>query len=568
MDAKNSIDASNLRGDFFGGLTAGVVALPLALAFGVQSGMGAVAGLYGAIAIGIIAAWFGGTPTQISGPTGPMTVVSAVIIAKAIEAYGGSLEHALGSIIAIFLLSGVFQILLGIFKVGQYVRYMPYPVVSGFMSGIGVIIIVLQIFPFLGHASPKKILDIFSTLPEILGDFNVASIALALATIATIYLFPRITKIVPSALVALVALTIVATFMKLDVVVIGDIPEGFPSVKLAALGSVDWMHPMALVIPALTLAALGTIDSLLTSIVADNMTKTQHNSNKELIGQGLGNMAAAAIAGIPGAGATMRTVVNINSGGVTRISGVIHGLALLIVLIGAGTYAKLIPLPVLAGILITVGIGIIDYKGLKHVVDVPRSDAFVMLVVIVMTVFVDLLQAVAVGMVLASILFMKKMSDIAEDKSAEGSVEEFSLEEIWPENLELTNDIRHKVFIKYFDGPIFFGFASKFQEMTQRSPDVDVVILRMDRVPYIDQSGLYAIEDAIMALQDKKILVLITEIQEQPADMLRGVGLIPEMIPEQRLYVNLASAINALKTGEAFKEVPKKDTFSWTFIKY
>ena len=568
MDAKNSIDASNLRGDFFGGLTAGVVALPLALAFGLQSGMGAIAGLYGAIAIGIIAAWFGGTPTQISGPTGPMTVVSAVIIAKAIEVHGGSLEAALGSIIAIFLLSGIFQILLGIFKVGQYVRYMPYPVVSGFMSGIGVIIIVLQVFPFLGHASPKKILDIFSTLPEIIGDIKLASVALTLATIATIYLFPRITKIVPSALVALVALTIVATLLNLDVAVISDIPEGFPSIMLAELGNVDWMHPMALVIPALTLAALGTIDSLLTSIVADNMTKTQHNSNKELIGQGLGNMAAAAIAGIPGAGATMRTVVNINSGGRTRISGVIHGLALLIVLLGAGAYAKLIPLPVLAGILITVGIGIIDYKGLKHIVDVPRSDAFVMLVVLIMTVFVDLLQAVAVGMVLASILFMKKMSDIAEDKSAEGSVEEFGLDEIWPDNIKLTDDIRHKVFIKYFDGPIFFGFASKFQEMTQRSPDVDVVILRMGRVPYIDQSGLYAIEDAIMALQDKKILVLITEIQDQPADMLRGVGLIPEMIPEERLYVNLASAINGLKTGEAFKEVPKKDTFSWSFVKY
>jgi SulP family sulfate permease len=567
MDAQNSIDASNLRGDFFGGLTAGVVALPLALAFGVQSGMGAIAGLYGAIAIGIIAAWFGGTPTQISGPTGPMTVVSAVIIAKAIETHG-SLELALGSIIAIFLLSGVFQILLGIFKVGQYVRYMPYPVVSGFMSGIGVIIIVLQIFPFLGHASPKKILDIFSTLPEILGEINLASVALTFATIATIYLFPRITKVVPSALVALVALTIAATLMQLEVAVIGDIPEGFPSVKLAALGSVDWMHPMVIVIPAITLAALGTIDSLLTSIVADNMTKTRHNSNKELIGQGLGNMAAAAIAGIPGAGATMRTVVNINSGGRTRISGVIHGLALLLVLLGAGSYAKLIPLPVLAGILITVGIGIVDYKGLKHVVNVPRSDAFVMLVVLIMTVFVDLLQAVAVGMVLASILFMKKMSDIAEDKSVEGSVEEFGLEEIWPKDLELTDDIRHKVFIKYFDGPIFFGFASKFQEMTQQSPDVDVVILRMGRVPYIDQSGLYAIEDAIMALHDKTILVLITEIQEQPADMLRGVGLIPEMIPEERLYVNLASAINALKTGEAFKEVPKKDTFSWSFVKY
>jgi Sulfate permease and related transporters (MFS superfamily) len=426
MNDKKILNISNLRGDFFGGLTAGVVALPLALAFGLQSGMGAIAGLYGAIAIGMIAAWFGGTPTQISGPTGPMTVVSAVVISTAIQANGGSLEAAMGTIIAIFLLAGVFQILLGVFKIGQYIRYMPYPVVSGFMSGIGVIIIVLQIFPFLGHNSPKEILHIFSELPSIIHDINTASVGLALATIATIYIFPRLTKLIPSALVALIGLTLVSTLMQLDVKIIGDIPEGLPALKIDTIFNIDLSNPMLLIIPALTLAALGTIDSLLTSIVADNMTKTQHNSNKELIGQGLGNIGAAMIGGIPGAGATMRTVVNINSGGKTRLSGVIHSFALLIVLLGAGAYARLIPLPVLAGILITVGIGIIDYKGFKHILHVPKTDSIVMLVVLVMTVFVDLLQAVAVGMVFASVLFMKKMSDIVEQNSVTGSVDSFS----------------------------------------------------------------------------------------------------------------------------------------------
>jgi sulfate permease, SulP family len=561
----SAIDTSNLRGDFFGGLTAGVVALPLALAFGVQSGMGAIAGLYGAIVIGIIAAWFGGTPTQISGPTGPMTVVSAVIIAKAVEAHG-SLDAAMGAIITIFLLAGVFQIVLGVAKIGQYVRYMPYPVVSGFMSGIGVIIIFLQIFPFFGHASPKKIIDIFSNLTDIMGDINYHSMALAAATIATIYLFPIITKTIPSALVALLVLTFVSTIMGLDVAIIGDIPEGLPSLKLDTMLAVDWSNPMAIVIPAITLAALGTIDSLLTSIVADNMTKTQHNSNKELVGQGLGNIGVAAIGGIPGAGATMRTVVNINSGGKTRLSGVIHGLALLIVLLGAGAYARLIPLPVLAGILITVGIGIIDYKGIKHIFHVPRTDAVVMMVVLLMTVFVDLLQAVAVGMVLASVLFMKKMSDIAEDQSLIGSVEELAHEEAWEDENELSEDIRKKVFIKHYDGPIFFGFASKFQEMTRALPEVDVVIMRMPRVPYIDQSGLYAIEDAVMTLQQKKVMVVITGIQDQPKDMLKRIGLVPDLIPEEHLYPDFPSCIKALETGEAFKEVPKKDTFSWTFV--
>ena len=336
-----------------------------------------------------------------------MTVVSAVVIATAIDSHG-SLEAALGTIIAIFLLAGILQIGLGVLKIGQYIRYMPYPVVSGFMSGIGVIIIVLQIFPFLGHASPKNIIDIFAGVPDVIGMTNLAAVALACATIAIIYLFPRITRIIPSALVALIALTVASTLMNLDVHIIGDIPQGLPDLKIGALASVDWFNVSAIFIPALTLAALGTIDSLLTSIVADNMTKTQHNSNKELIGQGLGNIAAAMIGGIPGAGATMRTVVNINSGGKTRLSGVIHGVALLLVLLGAGSYARLIPLPVLAGILITVGIGIIDYKGIKHTTRVPRTDAVIMLVVLTMTVFVDLLQAVAVGMVLASVLFMKK----------------------------------------------------------------------------------------------------------------------------------------------------------------
>ena len=540
------IETSKLRGDFFGGLTAGVVALPLALAFGLQSGMGAIAGLYGAIAIGMIAAWFGGTPTQISGPTGPMTVVSAVVIASAIETHG-SLSSAMGTIIAIFLLAGVFQIILGIFKIGQYVRYMPYPVVSGFMSGIGVIIILLQIFPFFGHISPKNMSDIFIETPSILEKINFSSVALATTTIAIIYLFPKLTKLIPSALVALVVLTVISTIMELNVAIIGDIPEGLPKLQLSTLTGVDLNNPMLIVIPAMTLAALGAIDSLLTSIVADNMTKTQHKSNKELIGQGLGNIATAAIGGIPGAGATMRTVVNINSGGKTRLSGVIHSVALLIVLLGAGAYAKLIPLPVLAGILITVGVGIIDYKGIKHIPRVPYADSIIMLIVLGLTVFVDLLQAVAVGMVLASILFMKKMSDIAESKSSIGFVGQFAREEAWDDEKNISKKIGKEVYIKHFDGPIFFGFAAKFQEMHRELPEIKIIIMRMSKVPYIDQSGIYAIEDAVLDLKAKGVIVLMTKLQEQPKDMLKNIGLIPNLIPEEHLFSSFRHCIKALE---------------------
>ncbi len=541
------VDTSNLRGDFFGGLTAGVVALPLALAFGVQSGMGAIAGLYGAIMIGMIAAWFGGTDTQISGPTGPMTVVSAVVIASAVDAHGGRMEDALGTIIAIFLLAGLLQILLGVFRIGHYIKYMPYPVVSGFMSGIGIIIIVLQIFPFLGHSSPKKIPDIFTSLPDIVDQVNYASVCLALATIAIIYLFPKITKLIPSALAALVALTVASTILELDVKIIGDIPEGLPVLQLSSLSNVDWGRPMLLLIPALTLAALGTIDSLLTSIVADNMTRTQHSSNKELVGQGLGNMAAAVIGGIPGAGATMRTVVNINSGGRTRLSGVIHGLALLIVLLGAGAYARLIPLPVLAGILITVGIGIVNYKAIKHIPYVPLADSLIMLVVIILTVFVDLLQAVAVGMVLACVLFMKKMSDIVDDQVRDGLVGDNLDDADNPVDLTVPEEVRQQVYVKYFDGPIFFGFSSRFPEMLRDVPSVKVIVLRMDRVPYIDQSGIYSIEDLILGLQEKNVHVYFSGLQKQPNEMLKNIALIPRLVPSNRVYSDFRVCMEAVK---------------------
>ena len=545
MDNNNQ---STLRGDFFGGITTGLVVLPLALAFGVQSGMGAIAGLYGAIAIGILAAWFGGTPTQISGPTGPMTVVSAVVIATAIET-AGSLENALGTIIAIFVLASIFQIVLGLLRIGQYIQYMPYPVVSGFMTGIGIIMIVLQIFPFLGHASPKRILDIFAGIPNLLPLINYSSVILALTTIAVIYLFPRISRIVPSPLVALIMLTFFSTALNLNVATIGDIPTGLPAFLLAKVASVDLANWAVIVMPALTLAALGAIDSLLTSVVADNMTRTKHNSNKELVGQGLGNMATAMIGGIPGAGATMRTVVNINSGGKTRLYGVIHGIALLVVLVGAGTYASLIPIPVLAGILITVGIGIVDYKGLKHLPHVHRADAFVTIVVLTLTVFVDLLQAVAVGMVLASILFMKKMSDIVENSSEISSIREFAQNSAWADESIIPAAIANTIYIKHLERPIFLGFASTLQSMARTMPEVKIVIIRMKRVPYIDQTGLYSIEDAVLSMRDKGITVLMTGVQGQPLYMLKKVGMFPDLVPRRHVFSDFSDCINRLQSG-------------------
>jgi SulP family sulfate permease len=399
------------------------------------------------------------------------------------------------------------------------------------MSGIGSIIIILQIFPFFGLSSPTEITQVFVTMGDIPGNINAQAVMLAIATIAIIYLFPKLTKKIPSALVALIGLTLVSVLMGLSVPVIGDIPKGLPDVHINTLLGMDWRHPMVIIIPALTLAALGAIDSLLTSVVADNMTKTKHNSNKELLGQGIGNMAAGIIGGLPGAGATMRTVVNINAGGRGRLSGVIHGLGLMVVLLGAGEYAAMIPLPVLAGILITVGVGIIDYKGLKHIPHVPRSEAVIMIIVLVLTIFVNLLQAVAVGIVLASVLFMKKMGDTAEDQAFASTMGSDSPLVISPED-----NFSENVYVQNFDGPIFFGFTSHFNKVMSELPQVNMVILRMEKVPYIDQSGMYALEDAILQLESRGIEVLITGIQKQPLDMLRGIKVIPELVSEDEVF--------------------------------
>ncbi|MCF6205921.1 MAG: SulP family inorganic anion transporter [Sulfurovum sp.] len=540
------ITFKHLTGDLYGGVTAAIVALPLALAFGVQSGMGAIAGLYGAIAVGFFAALFGGTETQISGPTGPMTVVSSAVIAAEIATYG-SVEAAFPTIIATFVLAGAFLVLMGVLRIGQYIRYMPYPVVSGFMTGIGLIIIILQIFPFFGMKSPPSIIDTFANIGDIFNGMNPQALMLSAGTLAIIYLFPRITKKVPSTLVALFALTIVSVLLDMDVSIIGDIPKGLPEVHIDTILGMDWHHPMAMVIPALTLAALGAIDSLLTSVVADNMTKTQHDSNKELIGQGIGNMAAGFIGGLPGAGATMRTVVNIRSGGKTRLSGMIHAVILLMILVGAGVYAKLIPLPVLAGILISVGIGIIDYKGLKHIMHVPRADAVVMVIVIILTVFVDLLQAVAVGLVLAALLFMKQMADLAESKAVSGVLSELQDTELYPDEVDIPEEIKSQIHIHHFDGPIFFGFADHLKTMTKKHPEVSVVIFRMEKVPTIDQSGMYAIEDAVLELERRGVNVVMVGLQKQPEDMLRNIRLIPDVIEEEHCFATFKEAIETMK---------------------
>lgn len=540
-------DFKNLKGDVTGGLVAGVVALPLALAFGVQSGLGAIAGLYGAIAVGIFAAIFGGTATQASGPTGPMTVVAAALVAATIETTG-SLEIAMPIIVVTFLLSGIFQIVFGFLNIASYVKYFPYPVVSGFMSGVGLIIIILQLFPFAGLNSGKSTWYVIQDLPRLFSDFNIHALLLGSLTVIVYYVFPYITKSIPSALVALVIASVASYFLQWDVPIIGEIPSSLPSLQIEGILKIDSSFYPLILEYALVLAVLGSIDSLLTSVIADNMTKTKHNSNRELIGQGIGNAIAGIFGGIPGAGATKGTVININSGGKTRLSGTVHGLFLLTVLLGLGKLAGYIPLSVLAGLLIPIAFKIIDTKGLKHLLVVPRADAIVLIIVLFMTTFGSLIQAVGVGLLLASLLFMKQASDIAERGLEVGTLAGFDGEKPWQDELQFYEEYKDKVYIKHLYGPLFFGFTSHFQNEVKNIPDeVKALIIRMERVPYVDQSGLYALENAILDLEKKGVMVVLVDVDEQPLDKLKSIDIIPDLISEEHIFKNVEESFNYIK---------------------
>lgn len=598
---------SNLRGNLFGGLTAGIVALPLALAFGVSSGLGPSAGLYGAIFLSFFAALFGGTKTQISGPTAPMTAVSMVVIAGIIAAYDGIVSEALPAILTVFLLAGLIQVGLGLLKVGMYIRYIPYPVVSGFMTAIGLIIIITQLLPTLGYYPKEdavfiekfkaeaeellleKILEeeagegilvledfketiqrsgeitseailkeaqtlagseasgaigAIKVFPRALSNVNWTELILTLITILIIYGFKKITRLIPSTLVALLLVSGIAFFFSIDYRPIEVIPQGLPAVEFRIFTEFNLGTVTPHLFTAFTLALLGAIDSLLTSVVADNMTKTRHEPNRELVGQGIGNSISALFGGLPGAGATIRTVVNINAGGTTRLSGMISGVLLMFILLVLGPVASKIPAAVLAGILITVGISVMDYRGLKAIPSLPKNmrlgplrisaDVVIMLVVMVLATFWNLVYAVGIGLIIASLIFMKAIGDL----TAKGSVvRALEREKAWPDEKNFPESLEDKVFIKHLKGPLFFGNTSGFQQLSKQIPPAaHTVILRLGRMQYMDQSGLYAMEEVLQVLVQKEVTILFVDLLDQPRYLMEGIDIIPELVPEEQIF--------------------------------
>lgn len=546
---------SNIKGDLSGGLTAAIIALPMGLAFGLQSGMGAEAGLYTAIILAITASIIAGTKTLISDPTGPMTIVAAGIYAAALEPEGGGI----GVVICTFALAGVFQIVFGFIKVAQYVKYISYPVLSGFMGGIGIIIILFQWHSFFGENLKEEmikhgegpssgVIDIISHLPDPIIHHHWSSMILGLITILLIYLLPLISRKIPAGLIALVIGTLISfgiaelnlgeewTFKT-----IGAIPDTLPDFQIGALLNFDITKLTIIIVGALTLAGLGTIDTLLTSVVADNVTKTKHNGNRELMGQGLGNFLAALFGGIPGAGSTTGTVANINSNGKTNLSGIIKGIILLFVLLGLGKYLEAVPIPVLSALLITVGIGIIDFTGIKRLIKIRNSDTLVLALVILLTVFADLLVAVGVGMVLSSFFFMQKMGDIVEEQSKTGSLSDIG------KKLKIPASIKDRVYNYELDGPLFYGFSDQFKAQAEAIKDKDAVIINLSSVPYIDASGIYVLEEVIRRFREKNIEVVLVGVKDHIFKQFENLKVIPDTLPEENAYNSVRAGVKYLK---------------------
>ncbi|WP_370623513.1 SulP family inorganic anion transporter [cf. Phormidesmis sp. LEGE 11477] len=538
---------NNVRGDLFGGLTAAIVALPLALAFGVSSGAGATAGLYGAVFTGFFAALFGGTPSQVTGPTGPMTVVMATVFTKLIAA---NPESGLAMAFTAVMLSGLFQILFGVLRLGQFITLMPYTVISGFMSGIGAIIIALQIAPLVGQPASDGVVAALQQLPEALANPKPVATGLGLLTLVIVFGWRgKLGRIVPSPLVALIVCTSLAVlvFPNSDIPRIEEIPSGFPTLQWPQLGLSQIEDIVGY---GLMLSILGAIDSLLTSLVADNITHTRHDSEQELIGQGIGNLMSGLFGGLPGAGATMRTVINVQAGGRSPLSGMFHALVLLCIVLWAGGVTAQIPHAVLAGILIKVGIKIIDWGFLWRVAQVSMRAALVTYGVLFLTVFVDLITAVVAGAFVANMLTIHRLSSIqSEQVRAITHPDEDANVILTPAEQQLLRLAGDRILLIQMSGPMSFGAARTIAHYMSKR--YDALILDFSQVPLLGVTASLNIDSEIRAAQrHHQGKVFIVGSEGQVKERLRRFKL-QAVLPEQNFVPTCHQALqNALRLLE------------------
>ncbi|EMD77847.1 sulfate permease [Vibrio diabolicus E0666] len=535
----------NFKGDVFGGVTTAIISLPLALAFGVASGAGAEAGLWGAIMVGLFASLFGGSNTLISEPTGPMTVIMTAVLTSMMAKYP---ETGMAMTFTVVMMAGAFQILLGTLKLGKYVTLMPYSVISGFMSGIGVILIILQLSPLMGHAAPSGgVLGTLSALPETISNLKFSELFLGLLTLGILFFFPKqYRKYVPAQLVALVAVTLLSVmlFDTEDIRRIGEIPAGLPSLVAP---HIDPDMFVEMVIDALVLGTLGCIDTLLTAVIGDSLTRKEHDSDKELRGQGLANMISGLFGALPGAGATMGTVTNIQVGARSPLSGVIRALMLALVVLVAGGLTEPIPMAVLAGIAVYVGFNILDWSFIQRAHKVSFSGMAVMYGVMLLTVFVDLIVAVGLGVFISNIIIIERLSrEQARQVKAISDADEDDVP-LTDSERGLLDRANGKVLFFYLSGPMIFSVSKAISRQHSSISDYDVMILDLTDVPMIDVTVGLALENAIKDALDANCAVYLLCPNERTREQLEKFHVI-DLVPNDNMYQFRYEALNAAVT--------------------
>ncbi|MEA5390026.1 SulP family inorganic anion transporter [Cyanobium gracile UHCC 0139] len=543
----NHISTSNIKGDLFGGVTAAVIALPMALAFGVASGAGAAAGLWGAVLVGLFAALFGGTPTLISEPTGPMTVVMTAVIASLTAQ---DPENGLAMAFTVVMLAGVFQIIFGLLKLGRYITQMPYTVISGFMSGIGIILMVLQLGPFLGQAIPKGgVMGTLTTLPSLFANARPTEVTLAVVTLAILWFTPgKVKKVAPPQLIALVLGTVLSLTLLTGgagveaggegIRRIGEIASGFPTLQLPHF-ALPQLRVM--LIDAAVLGMLGCIDALLTAVIADSITRTEHDSNKELIGQGLGNLASGLFGGIAGAGATMGTVVNIQAGGRSALSGISRALILMLVILAGARLASQIPQAVLAGIALKVGFDIVDWGFLKRAHRISITGALIMYLVIALTVLVDLIAAVGIGVFIANILTIDKMSALQSKSVKSVSTGDGDLL-LNPEERTLLDQGKGEVLLFQLTGAMIFGVAKAIGREHNAIGVCKAVVFDLTEVSHLGVTAALAVELAVEEAIEKGRQVFVVGASGTTRQRLEKLGLYAKL-PLERTTLSRHDAL-------------------------
>ena len=535
----NNFRKINPKGDLFGGVTAAIISLPLALTFGVASGAGAEAGLWGAILVGFFAALFGGTSTLISEPTGPMTVIMTAILATMMAK---NPENGLAMAFTVVMMAGLFQIILGSLKLGKYITMMPYSVISGFMSGIGIILIILQFAPLLGHpAPPGGVIGTLNAAPDLLMDIHAREVILGMGTLLILFLLPkRYTRIMPVQLSALLLMTIVSLilFSGADIRRIGPIPSGLPSIQWPTFtaGQVQSMF-----LDALVLGTLGCIDTLLTAVISDSLTRREHNSDKELVGQGIANMVSGFFGGLPGAGATMGTVVTIQSGGKSPLSGIVRAVILLIVVLGAAKLTAPIPLAVLAAIALHVGFNILDWSFLQRVHKVSAAPTIIMYGVMILTVFVDLIVAVGLGVFIANIITIERLSHV-QARNVKAISDADDSVPLTDEERVLLDRAKGKVLFFYLSGPMIFGVSKAIARQHKTVKRYRAMILDLSAVPMIDVTICMALENAIRDALEAGCAVYLYCPNRKTLHRVEALGL-GELIPAHHMVSSRKEAL-------------------------